>query len=188
MTALPVFRQSVAMSIVTLGRASYITPSTPMGTRRFVSRSPFGRTRLEMSVPTGSGSWMIFRVSAESAARRSSLRRRRSTIASPSPAVRASSMSAAFAARIVDASRSMDEAIASSAAFFRRVPRTASWLAASRPRLPSGSRLSTGDRFMAFGLEYDHVVSVHDDGTVAVAEDVLNAVRVGPGDALNLAG
>ena len=42
-TALPVFRQIAATSLVTFGRDSYTTPTTPSGTRLFEIASPLGR-------------------------------------------------------------------------------------------------------------------------------------------------
>ena len=42
-TALPVLRQIAATSLVTFGRDSYTTPTTPSGTRRFEIARPFGR-------------------------------------------------------------------------------------------------------------------------------------------------
>ena len=42
-TALPVLMQMAATSLVTFGRDSYTTPTTPSGTRRFEIARPFGR-------------------------------------------------------------------------------------------------------------------------------------------------
>ena len=54
-TALPLLRLSIAASTVTLGRASYIMPTTPIGTRTLSIFMPLGRVLPSITSPTGSG-------------------------------------------------------------------------------------------------------------------------------------
>ena len=66
--ALPAFRQSAAASIVTFGRASYTTATTPRGTRTLRTSSPFGSRKPSITSPAGSGSAAIVRTPSAIAA------------------------------------------------------------------------------------------------------------------------
>ena len=55
MAALPDLTQSAAMSMVMLGRLSYMTPITPSGTLRLDVCRPFGRVRSSKTSTSGSG-------------------------------------------------------------------------------------------------------------------------------------
>ena len=52
---MPDFRHRLDMSMVTLGRLSYIAPITPRGTRFLPISKPLGKVRLSNTSPTGSG-------------------------------------------------------------------------------------------------------------------------------------
>ena len=54
--ALPVLRQSAAVSTRTFGRDSNTTATTPNGSRRFSMEMPLGILRVQIFSPTGSGS------------------------------------------------------------------------------------------------------------------------------------
>ena len=84
------------MSLVTFGRDSYTTPTTPSGTRRFEMARPFGRVILSNCSPTGSARLATASTSRAIPATRSEVRRRRSI------SIRgdAFAQSCAFAARI----------------------------------------------------------------------------------------
>ncbi len=56
MTALPDLIQMPAESDVTLGRDSYMTPITPIGTRTWLMIKPLGRVQVASTVPIGSSS------------------------------------------------------------------------------------------------------------------------------------
>ena len=61
--ALPLLKQRANTSNVTLGRASYITPTTPNGTLTRLMRRPFGSVRPQVAMPSGEGSVATLRIS-----------------------------------------------------------------------------------------------------------------------------
>jgi hypothetical protein len=100
MTAFPLLTQRAAASTVTLGRLSKIMKMTPSGTRTWRTSSPFGRRLAVTASPMGSGrAATSLRLWAMSSIRLS-LKVKRSIAAAPRPAVLASEMSRALAARI----------------------------------------------------------------------------------------
>ena len=130
--ALPDFKQSAAMSVVTLGRLSYTQPITPSGTRRRSILIPFPSVRESKLSPTGSGSRAIARRSFAMPVSRDSLRISRPRTASLSPDSRPASMSSAFASMIEPWFASSASAMARSAASFWPVESFRNSLAAPR--------------------------------------------------------
>ena len=132
MTALPVLRQSAAVSTKTLGRLSKTTAMTPNGTRTLRILMPLGRSRVQIVSPTGSGSDATWRTPATIASKRAGVSVRRSSIEGLMPFSFARATSAAFAAAISPRCASSASAIARSAAFFSSVVIFASSAAAER--------------------------------------------------------
>ena len=98
--ALPDFRHSAAASTVTLGRDSKMMATSPMGTRRRIIFSPFGRSHASVTSPTGSGNLATSSQATAIASRRPWSRRRRSVIAGARPLAWAAARSCALAARM----------------------------------------------------------------------------------------
>ena len=134
MTALPVFRQSAAVSTNTLGRLSKTTAMTPSGTRTLRIVIPLGRSRVQIVSPTGSGSVATCRTPATIASKRAGVSVRRSSIAGAMPVSFARDTSAAFASHIAPRAPSSASATARSAAFFSSVVIFASPADAARAR------------------------------------------------------
>src|SRR4051794_39189380 len=130
--AFPDLMQSAEQSMVTFGRASYTTATTPSGTRTFRTSSPLGRRWPSIVSPTGSGSAAIVRTSEAIPASRSGVSFSRSSSAPPISASSPASMSRAFASRISSVRLSRAEAIACSAAARVSPSRRASTRDASR--------------------------------------------------------
>ena len=103
-TALPDFKQSAKTSNVTLGRASYIMPTTPKGTDTLVKIIPFGRMVVESVRCSGEGSCATCRISSAMAVMRSAVSFSRSylgfatSICAKSFALAARMVSVAFSA------------------------------------------------------------------------------------------
>jgi hypothetical protein len=126
-TALPVLMQMAATSLVTLGRDSYTTPTTPSGTRRFEIARPFGRLTSSNRSPIGSARRETASTSRAIPATRSGVRRKRSI----SIRADAFAQSCAFAARISLSRARIAFAIAASARFFRSLVACASTIDAA---------------------------------------------------------
>ena len=103
-TALPALRHIAAASAVTLGRASYIMPMTPMGTDTFFILRPLGRSNRSRVFPTGSSMRVISIIPSDIAQMRSSLSIRRSRSPLERPFFFPFSRSTALAARILSSS------------------------------------------------------------------------------------
>ena len=130
--ALPVFRQSAAVSTNTLGRDSNTTATTPNGSRTLRMRIPLGRSLSHIVSPTGSGSSATCLTPSTMSAKRASVRVKRSTIAGDSPAALADATSSAFAAPMSALADSRASATAISIAFFCSVARPLMACAAAR--------------------------------------------------------
>src|SRR5256885_4992223 len=107
---------SAEQSIVTFGRASYTTATTPRGTLIFLTSRPFGSRWPSIVSPTGSGSAAIARTSGAIPAIRSSVSRSRSSSAAPMSFSSPARMSRSFASMISAVRSSRPVAMASSAA------------------------------------------------------------------------
>ena len=131
-TALPVLRQSAAVSMKTFGRDSKTTAITPNGTRTLRIFIPLGRSRVQIVSPTGSGRVATCRTPATIASNRAGVSVRRSSIEGEIPASFACAKSMPFAATIDARFFSRESAMARSAAFFSSVVFFASPAAAAR--------------------------------------------------------
>ena len=135
-TALPLFKHRAAPSTVTLGRASYTMPMTPIGTLTFSIYRPLGRVWLSSTQPQGSGrsatSWQPWAIPSI----RSPFSANRSSSAGDIPFALPASKSSALAAMISVCRARSASAIASSPAFFSSVVRVASTPAACFARIP----------------------------------------------------
>ena len=132
--ALPLFRHRTAQSTVTLGRASKMTPMTPIGTLTLRSLRPFGRVVSSSTSPSGSGSAATWRMESARWARRSPVSVRRSTWAAVRPFACAASRSRLLAAARVSRDRSILAARSISAALRAAAGETASASEAARAR------------------------------------------------------
>src|SRR4051795_5165652 len=130
--AFPDLIASAVQSIVTLGRDSYTTATTPSGTRTLRTSSPFGSRNPSMTSPTGSRSVAMSRTWAAIAPTRASSSIRRSSSAALRPASRPASMSRALASTISSTRAASASAIACRAASFAAVSSDASRRAAAR--------------------------------------------------------
>ena len=128
---MPDFRQRPAASAVTLGRASYMMATTPIGTRTRRSSRPFGLTVAKSPSPMGSGRAAVARRLSAMPFIRSGVSRRRSIKDAFIPPSRAAFISSSLAASTCAAFSSSRSAIFSSASFFTAVGSTASLREAS---------------------------------------------------------
>ena len=116
--ALPALKASEAASTVTFGRASYMMPMTPIGTRTLRIKRPFGLVHSLMTSPTGSGSSATWRSPRAISATRFSFSMSLSSMSGLMPFALSLSMSAALAASTSAHLSSSASAMASRAAFF----------------------------------------------------------------------
>ncbi len=130
-------RQRHAASTVTLGRASKIIPTTPIGVRTFSIFNPFGRVPPSMTCPTGSGRPIRSRTAPAIPSIRAAVSRRRSCNDSDIPFCAAAFRSSSLAARISGICAQSASAIAASAAFFCAVDAQERVREAAFARLPS---------------------------------------------------
>src|SRR3954447_23564721 len=124
--ALPDLRQSAVQSIVTFGRASYTTATTPSGTRTRRRSRPLYMRWPSIVSPTGSGRAATERVSRAIPAVGGGVSRSRSSGEASSSASGPASMSRTLASSIWSTRDSRASAIASMAAFLVTVSRRAS--------------------------------------------------------------
>ena len=134
--AFPVLKQSDAASAVTFGLDSKMIPITPIGTRTFRIRIPFGLVQSASNSPTGSGNSATSSSAFAIASNRFPSSVNRSIIAALSPFARARSKSSAFALKISASSTLNCPAIARRIRFFCSVLNFTNSCDAARARRP----------------------------------------------------
>ena len=143
------------ISIVTLGRDSNMTPSTPSGTRRFATRKPLGSVRPSNICPRGSGNEATSRHPCIIPRRRFGVRVDRSISAADIPAFSASAMSCLFASQSSEPTFPNRCAISSSAAFLTSVGSRLRRPPAVFARIPMSARLiATIRHLLILGVRY----------------------------------
>ena len=117
-TLLPLLRHKTAASTVTLGRASYMMPITPIGTLTFLILSPLGLFHSSTTSPTGSGRRVISSTEAAKASTLLPSSMSLSTKDSFMPFSRATAISFLFSSIIMSACSLNAFAMSKSALFF----------------------------------------------------------------------